>query len=239
MDCYDEQFQRSRRLIGAEAIDKLQKSTVAVFGLGGVGSFAAEALARAGIGTLLFIDCDEVSESNINRQLIALHSTVGMAKASVMEQRARDINPNARIRSYILRYGESTAEQVPLQLCNYIVDAVDSVSAKLLLAIKAKELRVPLISCMGTGNKLDPTAFCVADITKTEVCPLARVMRRELKKRGIEHLKVVYSKETPRPPLEGDPRVPSSISFVPSTAGLLLAGEVIKDLIMSCEQVIK
>lgn len=225
-----EQDKRTARLIGDEAVNKLRRSCVAVFGLGGVGGFATEALARAGIGTLMLVDCDTVSESNINRQIIALHSTVGQAKAELMAARARDIDPGARIMPFVLRYGEDTAEQIPLEQCDYIVDAIDSVSAKLLLAENAKRLSKPIISCMGTGNKLDASAFRITDITQTSVCPLARVMRRELRKRGIEHLRVLYSQEIPAKP-ENDPRVPASISFVPSVAGLMLAGEVIKELV--------
>ncbi len=230
MDIYAEQFQRTRRLIGENAVDRLQKSCVAVFGLGGVGSFTAEALARAGIGRLILVDCDIVSESNINRQLIALHSTIGQAKAELMAKRIGDINPEAQILPLVLRYDEATVESVALEECDYIVDAVDSVSAKLLLAQQAKRLGKPIISCMGTGNKLDPSAFRIADINESSVCPLARVMRRELKKRGISSLKVLYSTEAPRKPLEGDERVPASISYLPSVAGLLLAGEVIRDI---------
>ena len=225
-----EQEQRTARLIGQDAVDTLRKRCVAVFGLGGVGSYAAEALARAGVGRLLFIDCDTVAESNINRQLIALHSTLGQAKAEVMAARVHDIDPKTIVASYVLRYGEDTASQIPLGDCDYIVDAIDSITAKLLLIQEAKRLQIPIISCMGTGNKLDPTAFRTADISQTSVCPLARVMRRELKKRGIDELRVVYSQELPRIPAD-EPRTPSSISFVPSVAGLILAGEVIKALI--------
>ncbi len=231
MDIYAEQFQRTRRLLGEAAIERLQKSCVAVFGLGGVGSFTAEALVRAGVGKLLLVDCDTISESNINRQLIALHSTVGQSKAEVMAQRAADINPAVAAIPYVLRYAEDTADKISLESCDYIIDAVDSVSAKLLLAEEAQRLGKPILSCMGTGNKLDPSAFRLADISESSVCPLARVMRRELKKRGIARLRVLYSTEVPRTPHEGDPRVPASVSFVPSVAGLLLAGEAIRYLI--------
>ena len=230
MDIFAEQFQRTRQLLGDEALTRLQNSCVAVFGLGGVGSFTAEALARAGIGRLLLVDCDTVAQSNINRQIVALHSTLGQAKAEVMAARARDINPDACVIPFVLRYGEDTAALVPMEDCDYIVDAVDSLSAKLLLVQEAKRLGKRIISCMGTGNKLDPFAFRVADINETSVCPLARVMRRELKKRGVSHLKVIYSEEAPRKPLYGDPRLPASVSFVPSAAGLMLARQVIIDL---------
>ena len=227
-----EQEQRTARLIGEDAVGILRKSCMAVFGLGGVGGYVAEALARAGVGRLLLIDCDTISLSNINRQIIALHSTVGQAKATVMADRVHDIDPDIQAVPFVLRYGEDTAAQIPLEECDYIVDAVDSVSAKLLLAENAARLSLPIISCMGTGNKMEATAFRVADISQTAVCPLARVMRRELKKRGIDHLRVVYSEETPQRPSD-DPRVPVSISFVPPVAGLILAGEVIKDLTKS------
>ena len=190
------------------------------------------ALARAGVGRLLLIDADTVSVSNINRQLVALHSTVGMPKVEVMAQRIADILPTCRVETYPLFYDQSTAEQVPLAGVSYVVDAIDSLSSKLLLAQRCAHLQLPEISCMGAGNKLDPTRFEVADISKTSVCPLARRMRTELRKSGIEHLKVVYSKEPPvRAAGEGQGRpVTGSVSFVPSVAGLILAAEVIKDI---------
>ena len=227
-----ERFSRMERIIGSNHVQKLAASRVAVFGIGGVGSFAAEALLRSGIGILLLVDDDVVTESNINRQLIALSSTVGQPKTEIMRLRGLDINPSARIFTMCLRYEAATADQFPLADYDYIVDAIDSVTSKLLLIERAYAANVPIISAMGAGNKLDPTAFRVADISKTSVCPLARVMRRELKKHGIEKLKVVYSTE---PPVSVSSRVsgehvPGSMAFVPSAAGLILAGEVVKDL---------
>ena len=225
----ERQFERTVRLIGEAAQRRLMESSVAVFGIGGVGSFAAEALARAGIGRLTFIDADAVDTTNINRQLTALNSTVGQPKCEVMKRRALDINPNVQIEAMQMFYGADTADRIDLARFDYIIDAIDSVSSKLLLIERASAAEVRIISAMGAGNKLDPTAFRVADISKTKVCPLARVMRRELKKRGISKLKVVYSEEEPVSPA-GDARLPASISFVPSVCGLVLAGEVIKDL---------
>lgn len=221
------EFARTERLIGSEAIARLRSSHVAVFGIGGVGSYVVEALARSGIGTLTIVDGDCVDETNINRQLIALHSTVGQPKTVVAKARISDIDPQIRVNAYQLFY---TAESsFSFEGIDYIVDAVDTVSAKLALVENAYRHNIPIISSMGTGNKLDPTQFEVADIYRTSICPLARVMRRELKKRGIPRLKVVYSKEQPLP-VPGDGRTPASISFVPSSAGLILAGEVIKHL---------
>ena len=230
------EFLRTELLFGREAMQKLESSHVAVFGIGGVGGHAAEALARSGIGALDLIDNDTVSLSNLNRQIVALRSTVGRYKADVMKERIQDINPEAKVRALRLFYLPETADELDLGKYDYIVDAVDTVTAKLELAVRAKAAGVPLISCMGAGNKLDPTAFTVTDISKTSVCPLARVMRRELKKRGITSLKVVYSTEPARTPLpceEEDARraVPGSVAFVPSVAGLIAAGEVIRDLI--------
>lgn len=225
----DNQFNRTIRLIGEDAQKRLNAASVAIFGIGGVGSFTAEALARAGIGRLTFIDADAVDITNINRQLVATNSTVGMAKCEVMKKRALDINPAADVTALQMFYDASTAADIDLSEYDYVVDAIDSVSSKLLLIETAYKLGVPVISAMGAGNKLDPTKFVVADIYKTKVCPLARVMRRELKKRGIDHLKVVYSEEEPISP-EGDARLPASISFVPSVSGLIIAGEVIKDI---------
>lgn len=226
---------RTENLIGKGAVEKLQRSRVAVFGIGGVGSYVVEALARAGVGAMDLIDNDKVVFSNINRQIIALHSTVGEWKTEVAARRIRDINPAIQVRTHNLFFLPETADGFDFSGVDYVVDAIDTVSGKLALIERAKALRIPVISSMGTGNKLDPTAFEVADISKTSVCPLARVMRRELKKRGIEHVKTVYSKEEP---IENNARngetgkaIPASISFVPSVAGLIIAGEVIKDLI--------
>lgn len=229
------EFSRTERVLGKPALEKLKNASVAVFGIGGVGSFTAEALARGGIGSLSFIDHDTVQLTNINRQLIALHSTLERKKVEVMRERVSNINPRAKVTVYPCFYTTETAEKIPLSSFDYIVDAIDTVSSKLLLAERAQAAGVPLISCMGTGNKLDPTRFEVCDIYKTSVCPLAKVMRRELKKRGIKSLKVVYSKEDPvllpeYAQAEERP-VPGSISFVPSVAGLILAGEVIKGIV--------
>lgn len=226
----DIQFDRTVRLIGEDAQKKLFSARVIVFGIGGVGSYAAEALVRAGIGQLTFVDADVVDETNINRQLIATHETVGRAKSAVMEERARAINPRAEIAGLQLYYDHMTAESIDLVQYDYIVDAIDSVTSKLLLIENAHRKKVPIISAMGCGNKLDPTRFRVADINETKVCPLARIMRRELKKRDIGRLKVVYSDEVPISPAT-DPRTPASISFVPSAAGLIIAGVVVRDLI--------
>lgn len=221
--------------MGTEGVKKLNNARVAVFGVGGVGGYAAEALARSGVGALDLIDKDRVSESNINRQIIALHSTVGRLKTEVMAERVRDINPNIKVTTYDVFYLPETAEEFDFTQYDYIVDAIDTVSGKIALIENAKRCNVPVISSMGAGNKLDPTAFEVADISKTSVCPLARVMRRELKKRGVEHVKVVYSKEEPQESKTHDEEtgksIPGSVAFVPSVVGLILAGEVIKDLI--------
>lgn len=223
------QFERTVRLIGEDAQKRLNAARVAVFGIGGVGSFTSEALVRAGIGSLALIDADDVDVTNINRQLIALNSNIGTSKCEAMRLRALDINPKANIEALKIFYDTSTADSVDLSSFDYVVDAIDSVASKLLLIERAYAANVPIISAMGAGNKLDPTRFVVADIYKTKVCPLARVMRRELKKRGIEKLKVVYSEEEPIVP-DGDARLPASISFVPSVSGLIIAGEVIKDI---------
>lgn len=227
----NERFSRTIRLIGEEAVDRLKKCRVILFGVGGVGSFAAEALCRAGVGHIALVDGDTVAESNLNRQLVALTSTLGQPKAEVMKSRMLDINPDVDVHALNLFYDASTAGQIDLSSYDYVVDAIDSVTSKLLLIEQCHLLNVPSISCMGAGNKLDPTQFEVADISKTSVCPLARVMRRELKNRNILHHKVVYSKE---PPVNSSgQRTPASISFVPSAAGLVLAGEVVRDLIAS------
>lgn len=232
-----EQYSRTALLLGEEGVERLRNASVAVFGIGGVGSFAAEALARGGVGSLTLIDPDAVSISNINRQLIALHSTVGKNKAEVMKARIADIDPETQVTALPFFYDASTADAVDLSGFDYVVDAIDTVSSKLLLIERAAAAGVPVISSMGAGNKLDPAAFEVADIYSTSVCPLARVMRRELKKRGIESLPVVYSREEAIKPIAsgeetvpGKRTTPGSISFVPSAAGLILAGEVIRTL---------
>ena len=226
-------FERSELLLGKEALEILKDSRVAVFGIGGVGSYTAEALMRGGVGHLDFFDGDTVSESNINRQLVATVKTVGMPKAEVAAAHAKEINPNIDAKAHIMFFAKDNTDEVDFSSFDYIVDAIDTVTSKLLIAEKAAAANVPVISCMGAGNKLDPTKFEVADISKTSVCPLARVMRQELRKRGINHLKVVYSKEEPVKHgfSENGKPLPGSVSFVPSAAGLILAGEVIKDLI--------
>lgn len=230
-----EQHSRTAALIGEEALDKLAHARVAVFGIGGVGGHLTEALARAGVGALDLIDGDNVALSNINRQIIALHSTVGRPKVEVMAERIRDIAPACIVRTYRCLYLPENADHFDLSVYDYIADAVDTVSAKLELAVRAQAAGVPIIAAMGAGNKLNPCGFEVSDIAKTTVCPLARVMRLELRRRGIHHLKVVYSKEIPVTTglsEDGTRRaVPASISFVPATAGLIMAGEIIKDLI--------
>ncbi|MBE6723959.1 MAG: tRNA threonylcarbamoyladenosine dehydratase [Ruminococcaceae bacterium] len=233
-------FSRTELLIGREALETLARSRVAVFGVGGVGGFAAEALARSGIGALDLIDSDVVSLSNLNRQIIALRSTVGRPKVEVMAERIADINPDCRVTPIQAFYSPETAASFDFSKYDYIVDAIDTVTGKIGLVMQADAAGVPIISSMGAGNKLDPAAFEVADVFKTSVDPLARVMRTELKKRGIKKLKVVYSKEKPltpaAPPDPEDPAagvkrsVPGSIAFVPSAAGLILAGAVIRDL---------
>lgn len=233
----EEAFIRSAMLLGEDAIEKLKNSRVLLFGVGGVGSAAAESLARSGVGTVGLCDNDVVSPSNLNRQLVALHSTLGQPKTSVAAGRMRDINPAIRIIEYPFFYGKDTAERIPLEEYDYIIDAIDTVSAKLLLIEKAAALNVPIISCMGTGNKLDPTALCVTDIKKTSGCPLARVIRCELRKRGITTLKVVFSTEPPQKPLfepqdtGGRRATPGSLPFVPPVAGMIAAGEAVKHLI--------
>lgn len=231
-----QEFSRTALLLGEEGVHKLSRARVAVFGVGGVGGYAVEALARSGIGTLDLIDKDVVSLSNINRQIIALHSTVGRYKVEVMKERILDINPEAEVYTYPCFYLPGTAADFDFNKYDYIVDAVDTVSAKIALVMQAKEAGVPIISSMGAGNKLDPSRFEAADIFETEICPLARVMRRELRKRGVEKLKVVYSRETAVAPadterdLESGKVTPGSLPFVPSAAGLILAGEVIREL---------
>lgn len=224
-------FSRTELLIGKENIEKLRNKKVAIFGLGGVGSFVTEGIIRCGIKNLILVDNDEISPSNINRQLYALQSTIGKKKTDLAKERCLDINPLANIQTFNLFYLEETQNQIDLSDCDYIIDAIDTVSAKLLLIENAKKLNIPIISSMGTGNKLNPFAFQISDIFKTSVCPLARTMRYELKKRGynsktLKNLKVLFSTEIPASSI----RPPASISFVPSVAGLLIASEVIKDL---------
>lgn len=237
-----EQFLRTGMLLGEDAIDRLNRSRVAVFGLGGVGGYAVEALARSGIGKLDLIDSDRISASNINRQILALHSTVGMYKVEAAKARVLDIHPGCEVRTYPVFYGPDTAQQFDFSQYDYIVDAIDTITAKLELIARAKAAGTPIISSMGTGNKLDPTRFQITDLAKTSMCPLARVMRKECHKRGIDHVKVLYSQEDALTPLdengnpvpgpEGSTRrsTPGSIAFVPSAAGLIIAGEVIRDL---------
>ena len=231
-------FSRTELLLGEEAMQKLASSRVAVFGLGGVGGYAVEALARCGIGSLDLIDHDTISLTNINRQVLATHDTVGKLKAEVAAERVKLINPEANVRALPIFYLPETENQFDFTQYDYIIDAIDTVTGKLALVVNANKAGTPIISSMGTGNKLDPTAFKVADISKTSFCPLARIMRKELRHRGIEHLKVVYSEEEPLTPSQsmqeespGRRQLPGSVSFVPSVAGLIIAGEVIKDLI--------
>ncbi len=229
----DERFLRTEMLVGKDGVEKLKNSSVAIFGLGGVGGYIVEALARSGVGRLILVDNDVVSLSNINRQIIATRSSVGRLKTEVYAERIKDINPDVQLELYNVFYLPENADCIDFSSLTYVADAIDTVSGKIEIAVRAERFCVKAISCMGTGNKLDPTAFKVADIYKTSVCPLARVMRRELKARGVKALKVVYSEETPvTPSCEGeDKRVPASISFVPSVAGLIMAGEIIKDII--------
>lgn len=245
------EFSRTQLLLGAEGMQRLQQARVAVFGIGGVGGFTAEGLARAGVGSLDLFDDDRICLTNINRQLIATRKTVGKKKVEVMRDRILEINPKAQVEIHEVFYSADNADEFDLNAYDYLVDAIDTVSAKLVLIERAKAAGVPIISCMGAGNKLDPTQFEVTDIYKTSVCPLARVMRNELRKRGVDSLKVVYSKEPPMTPIDDDEnsckhhcicppdtkrkctirrQVPGSISFVPSVAGLILAGEVVRDL---------
>ena len=228
----DERFLRTSLVIGEDNIDRLSESRVAVFGVGGVGGFVCEALARSGVGKLTLIDGDTVAKSNINRQIIALQSTVGKHKAEVMKERILDINPNAEVEALNIFLKAETVSTIDFNQFDYIVDAVDDIKAKVLLAKLADENKIPIIAAMGAGNKTDPTKFEVSDIFRTSVCPLARIMRHELKKAGIKKLKVVYSKETPKNPpyrIEGEKTV-GSLAFVPSVMGLIIAGEVIKDI---------
>jgi len=223
-----EQFSRTQLLLGDEGIEKLNNARVAVFGVGGVGGFVCEALVRCGIGTFDLIDSDQVVVSNINRQIIATHNTVGKYKVDVMKERMLEINPNVKVNVYKCFFLPDNADEFPFSSYDYVVDAVDTVTAKIELVMKCKETGVPIISSMGAGNKLEASAFRVADIYKTKMCPLAKVMRRELKQRGVKKLKVVYSEEKPISGAKRD--VPGSVAFVPSVAGLIIAGEVVKDL---------
>lgn len=240
-----DQFSRTELLLGREGIERLARSRVAVFGLGGVGGYTVEALVRSGVGTLDLIDSDRVSLTNLNRQILATRRTLGQYKADAARERVLEINPEAVVHTWKQFFGPDTAGVFDFSQYDYVVDAIDTVTGKLLLIQAALAAGTRVISCMGAGNKLDPTAFRVADIYETSVCPLARVMRKELKRRGIRKLKVVYSQEPPRNPegelyqqsLEGEARrqVPGSVAFVPAVAGLLLAGEVVKDLALGEE----
>lgn len=226
---------RTALLLGEEGVNRLKGAYVAVFGIGGVGGFACEALARAGVGRLLLVDDDTVSESNLNRQIVALRSTIGRPKVEVMAQRIGDIDPAIRVETRQCFFSEENAGSFDFSAFSYVVDAIDTVSAKVELICRAKEANTPIVSCMGAGNKLDPTKFVVTDLAKTETCPLARVLRQRLRKKGIEHLQVVYSTEPAMTPLEiiadgGRKQLPGSISFVPSAAGLVAAGAVIRGL---------
>ena len=231
------QFSRTELLIGKEGINKLSRSRVAVFGIGGVGGYVVEALVRSGVGALDLIDNDKVSLTNINRQIIAAHSTIGQYKVDVAEARLKDINPNVNIKTYKTFFTPETASEFDFSQYDYVVDAIDTVVGKLQLIESSKKANVPIICSMGAGNKMCPEMFEVADISKTSVCPLAKVIRQELKKRRIKNVKVVYSKEIPIKPheseekIEGKKQIPGSNAFVPSVAGLIIAGEVIKDLI--------
>ena len=232
------EFSRTQLLLGQAGMEALAKARVAVFGIGGVGGYTVEALARSGVGTLDLIDDDKVCLTNLNRQIIATHNTIGKYKVDVAKERILSINPKAVVNTYKTFYTPETADQFDFTQYDYVVDAIDTVTGKLQLAVQAQQAGVPILSCMGAGNKLDPTAFEVTDIYKTTMCPLARVMRKELKKRGIQKLKVVYSKEQALTPID-DPsisectqrrQIPGSTAFVPAVAGLIAAGEVIKDL---------
>lgn len=238
-----DQFSRTRILLGDEGIDKLNNARVIIFGVGGVGGYVAESLARCGVGHIDLVDSDVVSETNINRQIIALHSTVGCYKTEVMRDRIMDINPNAEVVVHNCFYLPETADQFDFSKYDYVIDAVDTVTAKISIIVEAKNKDVPVISSMGAGNKMNPASFQIADIYKTSVCPLAKVMRRELKKRGIKKLKCVYSTELPiqidessseyKAELEesGKRQIPGSTAFAPSVAGLIIGSEVVKDLI--------
>lgn len=236
-----EPFARTELLLGSDALEKLKKATVAVFGLGGVGGYVVEALARSGVGALELVDHDTISITNLNRQILATHATLGQSKAQAAKKRVEDINPHIQATVRECFFGPDTADTFDFSRYSYVVDAIDTVTGKLALVTAAQNAGVPIISCMGTGNKLDPTKFQIADIRKTSVCPLARIMRKECAKRGIRHLKVLFSTEDAIAPdpnrlsceelPEGRRSLPGSVAFVPSVAGLIIAGEVIKDLI--------
>ena len=234
----ENQFSRTEMLIGKEGVEKLKETKVAIFGIGGVGSYALEALARAGVQNFILVDKDEVAISNLNRQLIATTKTLGKSKVEVAEERILDINPNINVETFKEFFLPET-KGILDETVNYIIDCIDTVTAKIELVLRAQKLNIPIISSMGTGNKLDPTKLEISDIYKTSVCPLAKVMRKELKARRIKKLKVVYSKEEPRKSMVNiineteKPKkpVPGSVSFVPSVAGLIIAGEVIKDIV--------
>lgn len=237
------QFSRTELVLGKENVEKLKRAKVAIFGIGGVGSFVAEGLARAGIGNFILVDNDTVSLTNINRQLIATHKTIGQNKVDVMKERISDINPEAQVEIFKTFYMPDSEEKILDTSIDYVVDAIDTVTAKITLVENCQRLGIPIISSMGTGNKLDPTKLEISDIAKTSVCPLAKVMRKELKARGIKKLKVLYTKEEPvkieknimdeyiKDEKVSKKQVPGSVSFVPSCAGLIIAGEVIKDII--------
>lgn len=231
----DNRFSRTELLLGSEGMERLRRSRVAVFGIGGVGGYAVEALARSGIGSLELIDSDTVAKTNLNRQIIALDSTVGQLKADAAAARVRDISPDTEVIPRRCLFLPETAGEFDFTQYDYVIDAIDNVTGKIEIIMRSQEAGVPVISAMGAGNKLDPTALRVSDIYKTSVCPLARVMRRELKKRGVKRLKVVYSEEEPRTTqaeelTQAGRRVPASVAFVPSVMGLIIAGEVIKDI---------
>ena len=233
-----DQFTRTRLLLGGEGMERLRRARVAVFGLGGVGGYVVEALARSGVGALDLIDKDTISFSNLNRQILATHATLGQYKTDAAARRVRDINPEAAVTTYTAFFTPETSGQFDFSRYDYVVDAIDTVTGKIELAVRSFEAGTPIISCMGAGNKLDAAALCVADLAKTSVCPLARVLRKELGKRGIRHMKVVYSKEPPLTPdgagedvpPEGRRQIPGSTAFVPAAAGLILAGEVVRDI---------
>lgn len=230
----EDQFSRTRRLLGPQAVEVLAGCKVAIFGVGGVGGYVAEALARSGVGTMELFDKDTVSVTNLNRQIIALHSTLEKPKAQVMAERIRDINPGCRVSARQMFYLPENADEIDLTAYDYVVDCIDNVTAKLELITRCDKLGVPILSSMGAANKLDPTAFRVADISKTSVCPLAKVIRLECRRRRIKKLKVVYSTEQPikpLPPQDGEENSPASVAFVPGAAGLAVAGEVVLDLL--------
>ena len=233
------QFSRTELVIGKQGIEKLNSAKVAIFGIGGVGSFVVEALVRAGITNFVLVDNDTISLTNLNRQIIATHKTIGKYKVDIMKERILEINPKAKVEVYKEFYMPNLECKIIDESFDYVIDAIDTVTAKIELVIECNKLNIPIISSMGTGNKLHPEMFEITDIKKTSVCPLAKVMRKELKNRGIEKLKVLYSKEPPIKPIQDlldkedvtKKQVPGSISFVPSVAGLMIAGEVIRDLI--------